>query len=93
MLVPFGPMEAPHHSAARKGSSSISDVALGGWSLELPWNRLTTEAIRAEENAHHLTLPSSSKALCVKDTFTFVHVCLLPGTDESFQDTLPHRKI
>lgn len=66
MLVPFGPMEAPHYSAARKGSSSISDVTLDGQprvALERPY----TEAITAGENAHRCPLPSSSKRLCVND--------------------------
>lgn len=94
MLVLFGSMDALHHCAARKGSSSHIWCCFRWAAIGVALGWAYTEAITAEENAHWLPhSPSSSKVSCVNYTLTFVYVYLLPNTDGSFQDTPWHRKI
>lgn len=56
-------------------------------------NGLTLRPYYSRRECHGHLLPPSLKALCVSDTFTFIQVCPLPGTDESFQDTPLQREI
>lgn len=104
LLIPFVPME-PRITLLQEGVlvhvRCCCRWAAIGASLELMgdhrnytgMNGSTLRPYYSRRECHGLPLPPSSTALCVSDTFTLIHVCPLPGTDESSQDPLLQREI